>query len=191
MNALSQIETSEPGMLDSRPRAERLEQMLRDNLPFVWRLARHLGVPDSDADDIAQRVMMVAASRFDDIEPGKERAFLFRTTMHATSKHRRTWLRRREVVTDQFEDEHSHQPAPDELVEKRRACADLRRVLQGMPEKLRTVFILYELEGWTLIEIGTAQSISQFTVASRLRRARAQFARNTAGLKRRLKGDFK
>ena len=46
-----------------------------------------------------------------------------------------------------------------------------------------------ELEGWTLNEIATAQSISQFTVASRVRRARKHFLKSSMSLKKQLKGD--
>ena len=40
---------------------------------------------------------------------------------------------------------------------------------------LRAVFIAYEFEELTMIEIATALGLPQGTVASRLRRARAQF----------------
>ena len=147
-------------------------------------------MPESDADDIAQRVMMVAANRFDDIEPGKERAFLYQTTLFVAQKQRRSWGRGREVLTEEFPEQEAPHPQPDELLDKRRAYADLHRVLQAMPEKLRTALVLYELEGWTLNEIASAQSISQFTVASRVRRARKHFQKNTMSLKKQLKGEL-
>ncbi len=173
--------------MSSRSRSERLEQLVRDNFEFVWRLARHMGVQGPDADDIAQKVMMVAAGRFDDIEPGKERAFLYQATVYSVSRLRRTRGRRPEVLTEDFPSEQAPYPQPDELLEKRRAYADLHRVLQRLPEKLRTALVLYEIEGWTLNEIASAQSISQFTVASRVRRARKQFLRNCQGMKQQLK----
>jgi len=170
-------------------RAARLDQLVRQNFDFVWRLARHFGMPDSDADDVAQRVMMVAAHRFDDIEPGKERAFLYQTTLFVAQKQRRSWGRGREVLTEEVPEEEAPHAQPDELLDKRRVYADLHRVLQTMPEKLRTALVLYELEGWTLNEIATAQSISQFTVASRVRRARKHFLKSSMSLKKQLKGD--
>ncbi len=175
---------------DDTTRAARLEQLCRDNFDFVWRMARHLGLPRADADDVAQRVMMVAASRFDEIETGKERAFLYQTTVFATMKMRRTWGRRREVLTEDFPEEAAPNAQPDELLDKQRAYADLRRILQKLPEKIRTAFVLFELEGWTLSEIASAQSIPQFTVASRVRRARQQILRHSTGLKQQLKGNL-
>ena len=190
LSALTRAEVPDLGAAaDSMSRADRLEQLCRDNFDFVWRLARHLGLSQSDADDVAQRVMMVAASRFDAIESGKERAFLYQTTVYATMKMRRTWGRRREILTEDFPEEQAPDPQPDELLDKQRAYADLRRILQQLPDKVRTAFVLYELEGWTLSEIATAQSIPQFTVASRVRRARQQILRRCMGLKNQMKGN--
>lgn len=190
-DTVSQVRAAEPpSPPSSGSRAARLEQLVKDNLDFVWRLARHLGLPDADSDDVAQRVMIVASNRFDDIEPGKERAFLYRTTMFVAQKVRRSWGKGREVLTDELPDEAAPLPGPDELLDKHRAYADLHRVLQRMPETLRTALVLYELEGWTLAEIAAAQGIPQFTVASRVRRARKHFLRTSVSLKQQLKGNL-
>lgn len=190
-DTVSQVRAAEPpSPPSSGSRAARLEQLVKDNLDFVWRLARHLGLPDADSDDVAQRVMIVASNRFDDIEPGKERAFLYRTTMFVVQKVRRSWGKGREVLTEELPDEAAPLPGPDELLDKHRAYADLHRVLQRMPETLRTALVLYELEGWTLAEIAAAQGIPQFTVASRVRRARKHFLRTSVSLKQQLKGNL-
>lgn len=191
VETISQVRASEPPVRQKpSERSRRLDQLVRDNFDFVWRLARHLGLPASDADDVAQRVMIVASNRLDDIEIGKERAFLYKTTTFIGQKVRRTWGRGREVLTEEFPDEEAPQPQPDELLDKRRAHADLHRVLQRLPENLRTALVLYELEGWTLAEIAAAQSIPQFTVASRVRRARKHFLRTSMSLKQQLKGNL-
>ena len=46
-----------------------------------------------------------------------------------------------------------------------------------MTEDLRTAFVLFEIEGLTQREIGTALEIPEGTVASRVRRAREEFKR--------------
>jgi len=191
VETISQVRASEaPAERRPSERSRRLDQLVRDNFDFVWRLARHLGLPAADADDVAQRVMIVASNRLDDIEPGKERAFLYKSTMFIGQRVRRTWGRGREVLTEEFPDEAAPQPQPDELLDKQRVYADLHRVLQRLPENLRTALVLFELEGWTLAEIAAAQSIPQFTVASRVRRARKHFLRTSMSLKQQLKGNL-
>jgi RNA polymerase sigma-70 factor (ECF subfamily) len=51
----------------------------------------------------------------------------------------------------------------------------LDRVLAAMPLDLRAVFVLYELDGFTMAEIAENLDLSPGTVASRLRRGREQF----------------
>ena len=47
-------------------------------------------------------------------------------------------------------------------------------MLANIPESLRTVFVLFELEGMDTLEVAAHLGIPRGTVASRLRRARAQ-----------------
>jgi RNA polymerase sigma-70 factor (ECF subfamily) len=156
-------------------RTAQLEEFVRRHVRFVWRLACHSGLPHDDADDVTQRVMLTVMQRFDTIEPGRERAFLYRVTRNHVRKANRTRDRRREDITEDFSMRAATQLEPDSLVERRRAQDQLRRILARLPEKLREVFVLFEFEGWTQMEISTALGVAQGTVASRLRRARDAF----------------
>ena len=51
----------------------------------------------------------------------------------------------------------------------------LDTLLEAMPIDLRTVFVLYEIEELTMIEIASVLELPSGTVASRLRRARQVF----------------
>lgn len=51
----------------------------------------------------------------------------------------------------------------------------LRRVLDALPVELRIVFVLYEIEEFTVPQIAETLGIPSGTVASRLRRGREQF----------------
>jgi RNA polymerase sigma-70 factor (ECF subfamily) len=63
----------------------------------------------------------------------------------------------------------------EQLLDQKRARELLDQVLETMTPDLRMVFVLYELEELSMIEISSALEIPQGTVASRLRRARADF----------------
>jgi len=55
-----------------------------------------------------------------------------------------------------------------------------------MDEPSRTVFVLFELEGFTFTEIAELLEIPRGTVASRLRRARTEFVEGARRLRARL-----
>jgi RNA polymerase sigma-70 factor (ECF subfamily) len=156
-------------------RTAQLEEFVRRHVGFVWRVARHCGLSHEDADDVTQRVMLTVMQRFEAIQPGRERAYLYRVTRNHVRKANRTRERRREDVIEDFSMRTSPHPELDLLLERRRAHDELCRILACLPEKLREVFVLFEFEGWTQSEMSAALGVAQGTVASRLRRAREAF----------------
>lgn len=166
------------------PDPERTRALVDGHFRFVWRLLRRLGLTEADADDVAQQVFVVATNKFDVVVAGSERGFLYRTAVHLASRLRRSRGRRREDPSEGLEHMSSAEPDLDELVDRRRARALLDSVLEHMPEDQRTVFVLFEIEQLTSVEIASVLELPVGTVASRLRRAREQFqaelARRTA-----------
>jgi RNA polymerase sigma-70 factor (ECF subfamily) len=70
-------------------------------------------------------------------------------------------------------------------VDKRQARALLDEILEELPLPLRAVFVLYELEEMSVSEMANLLLLPRGTVASRLRRARAEFERVVKRLKAR------
>lgn len=157
--------------------AERITAFVREHFAFVWRVLRRLGLSASDADDVAQRVMLVVARRIADIEPGHERSFLYQTAAFLASSERRTQRRRPEDPRPELDDESHPTPDPERLLAQRRARETLDAILVRMPEDLRAAFVLFEIEGLSKAEVAHALGIPEGTAASRLRRAREDFAR--------------
>ena len=149
-------------------------------MDFVWRVARHLGLSAADADDVAQDVMLTATHRIDDIDPGCERAFLYRTTYYVTRRAQRTLGRCCEDATEDLSEHAAAQPISDDLLELRQAHDEFCRTLARIPEKLRAVLVLFDIEGWSQIEISETLGLAQGTVASRIRRGRDRFQRLVA-----------
>jgi RNA polymerase sigma-70 factor, ECF subfamily len=162
----------------------RIAELVRDHLTFVWRSLRRLGLSVAEADDATQQVMLTAARRLEEVLPGRERPFLFASALRIASSTRRKLDRRRE--TDIGETLPDPGPDPEALVEQRRARALLDSVLETLPLDLRAVFVLYEIEELTVPEIGRVLELKIGTVASRLRRAREEFAAAV----RRIEGDL-
>jgi RNA polymerase sigma-70 factor (ECF subfamily) len=154
-------------------RTERLERLLQSDYRLIWRLLRRLGVPADNAGDATQQVFLIAAERLDDIEEDRERAFAFGTAIRVAQSFRRRAAR--ESLDDASEAHPSMVPGADELSDQKRARELLDRVLGEMSLELRTVFVLFELEGLTSPEIVELVGVPLGTVASRLRRARERF----------------
>jgi RNA polymerase sigma-70 factor (ECF subfamily) len=172
------VPSVEPIVIDGAVRVReqaRLRRAFEEHFGFVWRYLRRMGLGEADADDATQQVFVVLSRRLDGIEPQKERAFLYGTAARVFSEHRRARVRRREVIGEEAAEPIDSSRAPDSMADRDQARALLDQVLDQMDDKLRAVFVLFELE-----ELGTAQIADMLglptgTVASRLRRARESF----------------
>lgn len=178
--------TPEPGAP-----VEPAQAVLRSHFDEVWRLLRRLGLPEADADDAAQQVFVVACKRLGSIEPGRERAFLYGCALNHAAKWRESRRGRVQPTAtgelDEFERPDDDVPSLDELVERREARRLLDAMLDRMPDSLRTVFVLFEFEEQSLDEIAGLLGIPRGTAASRLRRAREDFAKRSSRLEKQLR----
>lgn len=171
-----------PGRLDPRGEAAaaaehnaRLRRLVDGYIGFVARVLRNAGTPAAEIDDEVQRTFIVAARRLSDIRPGAEKSFLLQIALNLAAHARRTVARRREVAGDQAPERVDLLATPEQLTDQKRMRQLLDAVLDEMDADLRTVFVLYEFEEMNMGEIAAAVGIPRGTVASRLRRARAEF----------------
>jgi RNA polymerase sigma-70 factor (ECF subfamily) len=153
----------------------RLREMCEQNFAFVWRILRRLGVLPQNVDDAAQQVFFVAARKIESIDPTRERAFLLGTALRIAAEARRSGARRREDLSDGLDAHSSPSPSPEQTVQRRESLEALDRILEAMPFELRTVFVLFEIEGLSTNEIAPSLGLPRGTVSSRLRRAREEF----------------
>jgi RNA polymerase sigma-70 factor (ECF subfamily) len=152
-----------------------LRQLVTDHLDFVWRSLRRFGVPAADVDDAAQQVFLIVNDKLAKIQPGSERSFLVGVATRVASHARRAY-NRREVAQQKL----SANPLevsldPEQLTERLQARELLDRVLDAMPQDLRAVFVLFELEELSIDQVARLLAIPRGTVATRLRRAREVF----------------
>lgn len=172
---------------DAAP-AARLRRMVDEHYAFLWRSLRRLGVPESGVEDAAQQVLFVAARRMEDVRAGAERAFLFGAAVRVASDARRAQRRRPEDASGAAIDEvPSVAPDPEQALGDREARRVLDEVLDALPEDLRVVLVLFELEELTTAETAEMLGIPIGTVASRLRRAREAFEEAAARVAARMK----
>jgi RNA polymerase sigma-70 factor (ECF subfamily) len=173
--------------MNRRDREARLRGLIDQYLDFVARVLRNAGVPEAQIDDDVQRTFIAVARRLDDVRPGSEKSFLLQSALRIAAHARRTVARRREVHSDEIPEIVNSLATPEHLTDQKRARQLLDHVLSQMESDLRTVFLLYEFEEMSMAEIAGVLRIPQGTVASRLRRARAEFRDRV----RALEGSFK
>jgi len=158
----------------------RMRAMVDEHLRFVAHTLRKAGVPTSDIDDEIQRTFMIAANRVADVRLGSERSFLFQVALNTASHARRALARRRELPSEQVPERVEAQATPEILADRMQMRRLFDDMLASVPEALRKVFVLFELEGMDTMEVAAHLGIPRGTVASRLRRARAHL-RQQAG----------
>ena len=162
--------------LSSTDSVGRLRDLVEANFELVWRSARGFGVAVGDADDIAQQVFVTASQKLDAIEIGNERGFLLAVTRGLAANYRRSKDRKPEA-----HDEEAilalvdAAPSLDDALDEQRARRLLDYVISLLPEELREVFMLFELEELSTADIAGITGVPIGTVASRLRRAREEF----------------
>ena len=148
---------------------------VRGEFAAVWRLLRRIGVGNADADDATQQVFLVLSRKWGELGGPQLRRFLYGTTLRIAANTRRGVRRRREVSDDDASSELVFDPEQDARIERRRALAFLDEILDQLPDELRRVFVLVEIEQLTAARVAELEAIPPGTVASRLRRARAMF----------------
>jgi len=137
-----------------------------------------LGLPEADADDATQEVLLVIARRLPSIREGRERAFALSTAFRIGATFRRVAGRRESNF--ELEDVRDPKPEPDAALDQRRALELLDHILGDMSLELRAVFIAAEFEGLSLNDMSEVFGIPRGTVASRLRAARQDFRARVA-----------
>jgi RNA polymerase sigma-70 factor (ECF subfamily) len=151
----------------------------------VARWVRALGGPEADLEDLTQDVFVVVQRTLPGFDGRNLPGWLYRITRRAVRDHRRkAWfrnlfLRPREVALEELAEAG---PSPAELYERREAERRLFQLLEGMSEKRRSTFVLFEIEGYSGEEIAALENVPVATVWTRLHHARKELAARVAAL---------
>ena len=181
--SLLSLRRSPPAAASARPGEALLdfESVYEENLKFIWRAARRLGIESADTDDVVQEVFVVAHRKLGEFERrASVKTWLFKILMLVVRHHRRTRQRKpghcvgeSPKELDGLRDNHGSGPA--EAAER----ADAVRILDGLLGQLdgekREVFVLAEIEQLSSVEIAEVLEVNVNTVYSRLRVARQEF----------------
>jgi RNA polymerase sigma-70 factor (ECF subfamily) len=145
-------------------------------------------VREADLMDMTQNVFVVVHRKLPGFEGRSEvTTWLFGICRRVAIDYRRSARIRHEVTTDAQQLASLSGPAvagdaPDG--DKTRLAAVAEALLDRLPEKLRVVFVLFELDEMSGEDIAALLDIPVGTVRSRLRLAREAFRREAARLER-------
>lgn len=145
--------------------------------PFVYGVARRLGTPPAEADDVAQEVFMVVHQKLGRFRQGKLTTWLYRITANVASHRHRKRRAQRRVAEWRSKLGLSPPECPEAAAVARGAARAVDHVLERMSPKRREVFALFELEGLSGEEIAERVGCPLGTVWSRLRLGREEFLR--------------
>src|SRR4051794_5101688 len=99
-------------------RQERARSLVCAHTGFVSKTLSSFGIPSRDLDDEVQRTFISAVRRIDDIRPGTERSFLFSVATRMAAHARRTYARRREILSDDVPEQVEALLTPEYLAER-------------------------------------------------------------------------
>jgi RNA polymerase sigma-70 factor (ECF subfamily) len=143
---------------------------------LAYRMLGSSGSGGADLEDVVQEVFLqVHRSLADFRGQSKFSTWLHRVTVNVVLMSRRAARSRPIFASEGLSDnEPDAGVSPDEAAARRRRVEAFRRVLERLPEKKRTVFVLHEIEGLPPSEIATMVDAPVLTVRTRLFYARRE-----------------
>jgi len=156
----------------------RLKDLFEAHGRFVYRVARRLGAPVRDVEDLTQEVFLVAYRKLDEFDGVSPRGWLFQITSRVTADYRKRACTQHEVLGASAPDERA--PSVDGQ-ERSVWVGQLRMALDDaldtLTEEQREVFTLHELEGLPMRECAALIPCPEQTGYSRVNAARKKIRR--------------
>lgn len=155
---------------------ECFDDVVLPHLEAGHRLARWLMRNEHDAEDVVQEASLRAFRYFQTFAGGNGRAWFLRIVRNTCSG----WHRRRALGPMETFDEEQHSCTrftsdPESLMLQTDTAAAVDHAMNDLPDRLRELLILRELEGLSYREMAEMKGIPMGTVMSGLSRARQQF----------------
>jgi RNA polymerase sigma-70 factor, ECF subfamily len=160
--------------------------LYRQQVSYVLRTLRRLGVRPAEVDDLAQEVFTVVFRRLADYDPSRPIGpWLFGIAFRIVSVHHRTRSRRIvEAPADPLELAADDADGPEANVADRQARRLLLQALDALDLDQRAALVMHDIDGQAVPAIAEALGVPVPTVYSRLRVARARFIDRVRQLRR-------
>jgi RNA polymerase sigma-70 factor (ECF subfamily) len=148
--------------------------LFREYGAFAWRVLRRLGVAERDADDVCQEVFVTVHRRIASFEGrSSPRTWLYGICVRTASEYRKRPVNRHESLVEAPCDA-ATDPNQEQVTALREARTKLDRILVGLDDGKRAVFVLYEIEELPMADVAIAVGCPLQTAYSRLHAARRE-----------------
>lgn len=149
----------------------------RQHADFVWRTLQRMGVEEANLDDVSQEVFVVVHRKLLTFDgTSRMTTWLYGICLRVASSWRKRAWRKREQMMAAPPEPCSHEACfGEEYMQRQEAQRLLRDVLDRMDIDKRAVFVMYEVEELSTMEIASVLGVPMGTVHSRLHAARKQF----------------
>lgn len=158
---------------------EAFSDLVREYQTLALRTARALVGNVPDAEDVAQEAFLRLYRHLAKLDPDRDpTGWVYRLTVHCAWDLLKKRRRERGLVDNLRADA---RPPFQASSEGGAAAAEIRQILtrslQALPRRVRTVFVLREIEGLEVVEVARVLRITRITVRRHLSRARASLQR--------------
>lgn len=166
-------------MFSDRDKKTRFKELSHPHINFLYNMALRYSGNTFDAEDLVQEALYIAFKEFSKLrDPSRFKSWLFAILRNLHLKEIRNTCRRRKFEWDEKYDyiEHlgtlSKEGDAEALLEKKFEEAEIRELVDALPEKYKSPLLLYHMEGLFYKEIAEYLELPVGTVMSRLSRAR-------------------
>lgn len=148
----------------------------------ILRWVRRFGVPESEAPNVAQRVIMEAWRARESYRPDDAEidSWLFALSRNWSGNYLRSGWSRRVDLQDMSGAVLAAEGTPEQDVMRAERVPIARAILARLPPRLASVWTRYDVEGEPMRDVAAELGITLFTSWGQLRRARAMVAREVA-----------
>jgi RNA polymerase sigma factor (sigma-70 family) len=158
---------------------ELYEVIMRKYNQRLYRIARSIIKDDSEIDDVLQETYIKAFEHLDQFEGRSQfstwltRILINQANASILKKNRRQNSIGSELSDTVKEAASSFEPTPDQQIMNKELKKYLEDAIDQLPETLRAVYIMREVEGLSVAETSECLSISVENVKTRLHRSKA------------------
>jgi len=153
------------------------ETVYSAHFDYVWHTLRRLRVPERHLEDLVHDVFVVVyhkLAEYDESRPVKP--WLFGITYRTAFSFLRKSSTRREIMDEPVVA--SDAPSADRLIERAQAQQVVDTALEHLDPEQRAVFVMHDIDGIAIPDVASTLEIRLNTAYSRLRLARAKFAKS-------------